>query len=213
MFKFNFWISLSIKYTSTQFNNYKHNIKKEKIIESKIEDLLNDIQYENENLLKVEYKFKSKENKLEKIKIYGTFISLNLLKDKNINQYFVDGTYKVVPYNNEFKCLLIWMGFKYRLNLYQLSLVALLTSETSETSEIYTKFFIFLNIIYEFEPKLISCDFGKGNLKNFKNIYGEDNKRIITCFFHLTQAWWKKANSLNLRNKKYIKTTKVLIFN
>lgn len=97
----------NIKYTSTQFNNYKHNIKKEKIIESKIEDLLNDIQYENENLLKVEYKFKSEENKIEKIKIYGTFISLNLLKDKNINQYFVDGTYKVVPYNNEFKCLLI----------------------------------------------------------------------------------------------------------
>ena len=132
MFKFNFWISLSIKYTSTQFNNYKHNIKKEKIIESKIEDLLNDIQYENENLLKVEYKFKSEENKIEKIKIYGTFISLNLLKDKNINQYFVDGTYKVVPYNNEIKCLLILMGFNYRLNLYQLSLVALLTSETSE---------------------------------------------------------------------------------
>ena len=104
---------------------------------------------------------------MEKIKIYGTFISLNLLKDKNINQYFVDGTYKVVPYNNEFKCLLIWMGFKYRLNLYQLSLVALLTSETSE---IYTKFYTILKYNYEFEPKLISYDFSKGNLKGFKNI-------------------------------------------
>lgn len=128
----------NIKYASTQFNNYKHNIKKEKIIEDKIEELLNEIQYGYENLLKVEFKFTNQENKLEKIKIYGISISLNLLKDKNINQYFVDRTHKVVPYNNEFKCLLILNSFNYRLNLYQLSLVALLTSETSE---IYTKFY------------------------------------------------------------------------
>ena len=76
-----------------------------------------------------------------------------MLKDKNINQYFVDETYKVVPYNNEFKCLLILMGFNYRLNLYQLSLIALLTSETSK---IYTKFYTIWKYNYEFEQKLIT---------------------------------------------------------
>lgn len=78
----------NIKYTSTQFNNYKHNIKKEKIIVGKIEGLLNDIQYGNENLLKVKYKFKSQESKIEKIKKYGIYICLNLLKDKNIKSIF-----------------------------------------------------------------------------------------------------------------------------
>jgi len=36
---------------------------------------------------------------------------------------------------------------------------------------------------------------------------------IITCFFHLVQAWWRKASKLGIRRKSYIKNTKILIFN
>ena len=77
----------------------------------------------------------------------------------------------------------------------------------------YTKFYNILKENYKFSPKIISCDFGLGNLKGFKNIHSDSGTKIITCFFHLTQAWWKKANSLGLRKKIYIKDTRVLIFN
>ena len=199
-----------IIYSPKQFSNYKQLLYKEKKQEITTDKLLEQIDYYDENLLKVDYKFLNNENKFDIIKIYGTYISLNLLNDKKINQYFIEGTYKVVPYNKEYKCMVVLMGFNYSLNLYQLILVALLSNETGD---IYTKFYNILIENYKFSPKFISCDFGLGNLKGFKNVYGDSGTKIITCFFHLSQAWWKKANSLGLRKKIYIKDTRVLIFN
>ena len=102
------------------------------------------------------------------------------------------------------------MGFNYSMNLYQLVLVALLSNETQDN---YSKFYNILKNEYGFTPKIICCDFGLGNIGGFKKVYGEEDSKIITCFFHLTQSWWKKANSLNLRKKKFIKNTKLMIFN
>ena len=36
---------------------------------------------------------------------------------------------------------------------------------------------------------------------------------IISCFFHLIQAWWRKLNKLGFRKKNIIKKTKVLVIN
>ena len=73
---------------------------------------------------------------------------MNLLKDNNICQFFIDGIYKVVSFNKDYKCLLVLMGFNSRLNLYQLVLLALLTKETAE---VYIKFYIIIlyyHVIY-----------------------------------------------------------------
>ena len=121
-----------IIYSPKQFNNYKQLFYKNKKQELTTDKLLEYIDYYDENLLKVDYKFLNNENKFDNIKIYGTYISLNLLNDKKINQYFIDGTYKVVPYNKDYKCMVVLIGFNYSLNLYQLILVALLSNETGE---------------------------------------------------------------------------------
>ena len=121
-----------IIYSPKQFNNYKQLFYKNKKQELTTDKILEYIDYYDENLLKVDYKFLNNENKFDNIKIYGTYISLNLLNDKKINQYFIDGTYKVVPYNKDYKCMVVLIGFNYSLNLYQLILVALLSNETGE---------------------------------------------------------------------------------
>ena len=46
-----------------------------------------------------------------------------------------------------------------------------------------------------------------------EKVYEDDNIIIITCFFHLMQAWWGKVSKLGLGRKNYITKTKILIFN
>ena len=99
------------------------------------------------------------------------------------------------------------MGFNFTDNRYLLVLAALLTSETGE---IYTKFYNILKLNFNFNPKLISCDFGIGNIKGFKDVFRNQNEKIITCFFHLSQSWWKRANTLGLWKKKYLNDKKYL---
>ena len=50
----------------------------------------------NEILQKISYKFINKEGKSIEIRIFGTDKTLNYLNDENINQYFIDGTYKII---------------------------------------------------------------------------------------------------------------------
>ena len=51
----------------------------------------------------------------------------------------------------------------------------------------------------------------KSNLNAIKINY--EDTHIITCFFHLIQSWWRKANKFHLRNKNYKENTKELIAN
>ena len=60
--------------------------------------------------------------------------------------------------------------------------------------------------------KFLTCDFMRSNINSINKIFkGKTN--IITCLFHFIQILWRKANSLHLRNKNYIRNTKLLIFN
>lgn len=52
-------------------------------------------------MLKENSEFSDNDNKIQKIKIFGTKESLSLLNNKNINQYFIDATYKVLPFTRE----------------------------------------------------------------------------------------------------------------
>jgi len=121
--------------------------------------------------------------RLINIKIFVYLVHFNsvaLLNDKNINQYFIDITYKSLPADiDNAKFLLVIIGYNYSKDLFELILVALLNHKDT-------------------------------NIYIFKN---NNNIKIIPCFFHLLQCWWKKASSLGLRKKKYIKEIKVIIFN
>lgn len=131
--------NVPLMYTNRQFNNYKSRLLKSKSLEIAQSQLLTSIEYDGENLLKENYEYRDKENKIQKINIYGTTESLSLLKAGNIKQYFIDATYKVLPFTNEFKVLVILMGYNYEKSTYLLVLAALFSEETED---IYIEDFI-----------------------------------------------------------------------
>lgn len=94
------------------------------------------------------------------------------------------------------------MRFNYSFNLYQLMLAALFNNETQDT---YSKYYKILKNEYEFNPKLVCCEFGLGNIGAFKIVFKDEDAKIITCCFHLSQCILKKANSLYLRKKNLLK--------
>ena len=69
---------------------------------------------------------------------YLEHISISLLNEKNINQYFIDITYKSVPKDlNEVKALLFIIGYNYTKDIFELILVALLNEDTNILIEFY----------------------------------------------------------------------------
>ena len=51
------------------------------------------------------------------------------------------------------------------------------------------------------------------NINAIHKVYKNDNINIITCFSHLVQAWWRKANQYGLRRNEIKDQTKFLITN
>ena len=107
---------------------------------------------------------------------------------------------------------MVLIGFNFKLDKFQLILIALLSHEDND---IFTKFYNFLKNTYLFTPNKITFDFSLANIKAIKKVYSEkdDDVTIISCLFHLTQCWFRKASKFNLRKKKYLDMTKCLIFN
>ena len=144
------------------------------------------------------------------IRLHGTNESCDLLDNKNITQYFVDNTYKCVPKTIEnANSLLLLVGYNSNSDIFELCLAALMSHEDSE---IMIEFYNHLKNIYNFNPKKITQDFALGNISALNTVFNSGLK-ILPCFFHLVQTWWRKANTLGLRAKAYIKNTTILIFN
>ena len=135
---------------------------------------------------------------------------LKNLGDKNVEQVFINGTYKTVPNIGKFAILVSLLGFnKNKNNFVQCCYIFL----TDETQNIYEKFLNLLknNLILTINIFLYSFSKPEENaiLEIFKNI----DTKIVFCFIHLIKCWWKKLNVLGLGNKRYIKTSKALVFN
>ena len=102
------------------------------------------------------------------------------------------------------------IGYNCSKDLFELILVVLLSNEDIN---IFKDFYIFIINNYDWNPKLLTCNFGKANLKVIKEIFKNNKEiRIVPCLFHLLQSWWRKASSLGLK-KKYIQNTKLMMFN
>ena len=199
-----------ILFGKTKFNNMKTEINREFNNNIHNLSLIDNLELYGSTLLKEKFEYKNEDGKSSIIRIYGTNETMSLLNSKHITQYFQDGTYKIVPKNNDIKVVIIMLG-KSKLNSkIELILVACFSEESSE---IFTRFYKILKCFYNFVPNYITNNFGLANLKALEIVYSNDNVIIITCFFHLVQAWWKKASKIGLRRKNYIVGTKMLIFN
>ena len=122
-----------------------------------------------------------------------------LLNNKNIRQYYQDGTYKIIPSSlDEIKVVIILLGKSFMINNIELILIACFSEESAEC---FIRFYNILKEYYKFIPYFITNDFGLSNLSALEEVYNQDNVIIVTCFFHLVQAWWRKASNLGLRRK------------
>ena len=173
-------------------------------------ELIDNINYNGTKLLKEKIQY-SKENwENVTIRIFGTSETLSLLNSNVISLYYQDGIYIIVPSLDEIKVVIILLGKAKNINNIELILISCFSEETTECN---IRFYNILKNYYHFIPQFITNDFGQANLNALEKVYNNDNIIIITCFFHLVKAWWKKASKLGLRRKNFIKRTKMLIFN
>ncbi len=163
----------------------------------------------DEQLLKDKITFKSIKNTIS-IRIIGYKALLSRLDSPTIKQYFIDGTYKIVPTCSEIKALILIIGYEIKKQKFILCAIVLLSEESSEA---YEKLYNYLILSYKFIPNIITCDFHLGNINAIKKVYKDYKVKIATCFFHLVQAWWNKLSKIGLRSKKVLATTGALVFN
>ena len=128
--------SSKINYSTFQnikrdYNNITLNNK------TKIE-ILDNIKYIDENLLKIKFQFKNVNNNTHEIRIYSTKEMLNNLNNEDMEQYFWDGTYKIVPNFGNFKTLVTLIGFNKKANAFVQCCYTLLVDETQNIWKFFT---------------------------------------------------------------------------
>ena len=137
-------------------NNYKNAKQKNILTALDAEKQIDEIVYKTEKLLKVKY-----ENRLDDtnivIRIFGRDSNLKHLQSTDINQYFIDGTYKCIPGNIEsIKLLLLIVGYNFKNDSFLMCAMITLSNEKEDT---YSKLYKILIEEFSFNPKMITVDF------------------------------------------------------
>ena len=205
-----YYPNIEIKFTNKQFSNLKFKLKENDIKIIKDIDIIDNMKFLDEIMLKLYLKFLNEGNNYSEIRIFGTNETLKDLNNKEIKQYFIDGTYKVIPNIENIEVLVLIIGNRGNTNSNSLCCAILMSDEREET---YIRLYNELKNKYNFNPSFLTCDFALPNINAIKSVYKNDNIKIITCFFHLVQAWWRKANTLGLRRNDIKEKTKFLIIN
>ena len=78
------------------------------------------------------------------------------------------------------------IGYNFSKDLFELILVVLLSNEDTN---ICKDFYNFIINNYDWNPKLLTFDFGKANLKAIKEIFKNNKEiKIVPCLFYLCRA-------------------------
>ena len=204
--KFNFKISLTNQEILKEKNNALGGFSKldleklcQKISNEDIEIKLNSID--------IFYEYKTKKNSTEKreekVFIITTQNMNNKLKDKNIENYFIDITYKIIPKHFKgYKLMTITGVDKITKNTYICCFILL----KYEDEESFIKIFKYLREMYLFNPLVVNIDYSASLTKALKNENLFDKPPIIThCFFHFTQSIVRQMKKYKLIKSKMTK--------
>ena len=194
--KFNFRISLNNEELTKEKHKAFGNISKidiEKLCQKISTD---DIDLKI-NVIDIFYEYKTKkeniEKREEKVYILTTELMKNKLKDPNIQNYFIDITYKIIPKHfRNYKLMTITGVNKVTNNTYICCLILLKYEDTIS----FTKIFKYLNDMFLFNPAVINIDYSASLTRALKtdNIF-KKQPIIIHCFFHFVQAIVKNMKS------------------
>ena len=218
--------SIDINSVKTNFKNkfnFKINLTNNEISKEKyyalggitnldIDKLLKRINNEEINLkiksLDIFYDYKLKNTKIEKREEKVYFLTTNdmeeKLKDKNIVNYFVDITYKIIPKNLKKYKLMTITGVNKITNISYICCFILLKYEDVQS---FINIFKYLKEMYSFNPGVVNIDYSSSLTKALKteNIF-ENSPIIVHCFFHFCQAivkHMKKYDILKTKMSKY----------
>lgn len=123
--------------------------------------------------------------------MFSTFKNLELLKKSE--SWFADGTFSCSP-----KIFTQLYTIHSIINTSVVPLVYVLLPD--KTEDTYHRMFIALNsIMPNLKPKLFMLDFEKGAMNAVINIYPDT--KIKGCFFHLSQSFWRRIQSLGFQKK------------
>ena len=139
--------------------------------------------------------------RIENIIFFGTRSMFDNLNNNNINQYFIDITYKIVPLIFKPYKLLTIKGFNISEKQSVLCTLTFIKYE-DEISMFYV--FKYLHDFYNFNPSIVNIDFSM-SLKNVlnKNEIFDNKPKVVNCFFHFSQAISKKIKNLKIPNDKF----------
>ena len=139
--------------------------------------------------------------------LIGNENMFNNLKDNQINQYFFDCTYKMVPPNKHKFKLMVLIGY----NLQKTTVLCLFVLIANEKEYTFKHLFTILKEKYSFNPRNIMCDFSLGQINAVRVVYPEC--RIHCCFFHFSQAIWRKFKENRLCGQNTYEDNNELLFN
>ncbi|XP_064100295.1 uncharacterized protein LOC135211117 [Macrobrachium nipponense] len=122
--------------------------------------------------------------------IFATPDNLRLMKENK--QWMGDGTFKIAP-QLFYQLYVIHILYKGSV----LPMVCILLQRKSEGA--YSRALIrLLCMDNEIAPSSILCDYEKAFHKSFLSVFR--NAEVFGCFFHLSQAVWRKIQDLGLTN-------------
>ena len=133
------------------------------------------------------------------------------IKNKDIENYFIDITYRIIPKNKKNYKLLIISGLNKKSNNTNILAFIFLKYEDYDSLK---KIFTYFIEMYGFAPKIVNIDFSNSLHKLFSDDTVFKNKPIIIhCFFHFTQAIVKRMKKLSIIKSKINKHNFELIKN
>ena len=132
----------------------------------------------------------------------------NNIQKKDNSQYFSDCTYYALPpYNRGSK---IWILIAFNKSLFK-TLLCCISIIKNENKETILTILDYLSLKYNFNPNIITLDFGRGPYVAFKTKF--PNCRIFPCFFHFIQRILLHLKEINSTNKTLKKKAKDLLAN
>ena len=212
MQKNQFQLEFDIVYDNKVFNNMKAKLKSNINEITIIHKQLEEVQYKDELLLRVNYSIINSKAKRTVIRIYGTNSTLNHFSEPLIKQFFMMELINVF-HNVILPVLILILCHNPKYATFDICAIITMPNELTET---YETLYRLLKENYKFSPCLFTLDFQRSNINAITNVFcsnDDDKCVIVTCFFHLVQCWWRKASALGLRKKKYVETTRVLVCN
>ena len=136
---------------------------------------------------------------------------ISQLSNKDNKQFFLDVTYKIIPFKYHPYKLMTIKAFNCQTKNTKLCILIAIKYE-DENSFYYT--LKYLKDFFNFNPEIINIDFSQSlyNAIKLKSLF-DKNIKVITFFFHYSQSVIRKMKNLKIINQNLSKKGFTILLN